>query len=110
MLKCIGYRFKSFHGEINGKQIDSDKLLFSYMSDEEEGLNGWESHQLSINANRVESVFGVKIAFDQMGNIIAPELDAFIKQPILISCSFDNKNKATISRVFIDPSVHEKKS
>lgn len=105
MLKCIGYRFKSFHGLINGNQIDSDKLIFSYISDEEDFLSGWESHQITIKADKVERVFGVKLMRDQIGNLIAPELDKFIKQPIFISCSMDAKGNATVNRVIIDPTV-----
>ena len=42
---------------------------------------------------------------DQIGNLIAPELDKFIKQPIFISCSMDAKGNATVNRVIIDPTV-----
>lgn len=110
MLKCIGYRFKSFHGTINGQRIDSDKLLFSYISDEEDFLQGWECHQMSIQANRVESVFGAKVMQDQVGNLMAPELDKFIKKPIFISCSFDDKGKAKVNKVIIDPTVENSES
>lgn len=108
MLKCIGYRFKSFHGVINGKQVDSDKLIFSYISDEEDFLTGWESHQISMQIDKVERVFGVKVGRDQMGFLIAPELDRFIKQPIIISCSFDDRGNAKVSKVFIDPTSENK--
>jgi hypothetical protein len=111
MLKCIGYRFKSYHNSINGTRIDSDKLIFSYISDEDPGVVGWESHQLEIKATspqmlgeRLSRIFGVSIMNDQVGNLIAPELDKYLKQPVFISCSFDQNNRATVNRVIIDPS------
>lgn len=110
MLKCIGYRFKSFHGSINGTQIDSDKLIFSYISDDEDGLTGWECHQITMKVDRVEKVFGVKVMCDQFGKLIAPELDNFVKKPIFISCSFDMKGNATVNRVIVDPTLQEDKS
>lgn len=109
MLKCTGYRFKSFHGVINGNQCDSEKLIFSYVSDEDPGVVGYESHTIDVRATnqrmlgeRVGRLFGVTTMTDQMGNLIAPELDSFIKQPILISCSFDENRRAIVNRVIID--------
>lgn len=120
MLKCIGYRFKSFHGEVNGKMVDSDKLIFSYISDDENGLVGFESHQLEIGGfganstnqciDRVQRVFNVKVNFDQYGNLFSPELDVFVKKPIFISCSIGNNGKAVVNRVIIDPTYQADKS
>lgn len=115
MLKCVGYRFKSFHDEYDGKVIDSDKLVFNYVSDDEEGLTGYECHQLEIGGfgsasvsqciDKVQKAFGVKVSVDQYGNLFAPELDSFIKKPVLISCSIGKNGKAIVNRVIIDSTV-----
>jgi hypothetical protein len=111
MIKCTGYRFKSYHGDINGNRIDSDKLIFSYLSDEEYGLVGWEAYTLEIKApnpqilgEKLKNIFGVSISTDQFGNLMATGLDQFIKQPIIISCKLDRTGKATVSRIILDPS------
>ena len=102
MLKCVGYRFKSFHGTINGSRIDSDKLLFSYISDEEENLTGWETHMLIVKVENVSRIFGVDVMRDTTGNLIAPELEQFRNKPIFLSCTFDEKGKAKVNRVIVD--------
>ncbi len=89
MIKCIGYIRKSGNfKDDSGKSIDYDNIILYLISDENDGVVGFESTQLKIKAASFEKLCpGLYSVNDLLDQTISLDYSLFSDKPVLRSIS-----------------------